>query len=417
MDLSSEKIARAFIVISFYALSLALFVSVSLISIYHVFTLMAFLLLLIGSIKNEFFTFQKLFNQALKSLPKSSFFLMAFIFWQIISGLLQFSDLKDPSRSLGSVKYPLIGLFSLFVYTQIAENKKHLKIALYLFCMSLIAAFLYGYKAVYFPNGFSFFEQTFAVSADGSLKNRLSGFTDIMRYGYGSALVLLLFIAMLIQTKKYKFINPYFLGITSLFVFLGLYLSYTRGAMLGFLLSLPVILFFYSRRLTYIVSTISLGIVAIMVIVSLQGGSESSRFLMNANNASNNIRKSQYISALYAFKENPWLGLGPLQFKHHVKSIKEKYNLEHKDYADHSHNVFLEIAASGGIIAVFSFIGWLLCWAYELWKKNTLARQLFLPVISYIFIAGQFEMLMMAQTSTLIYFLYAISQQRVFNHD
>lgn len=392
--------------VSFYALAIAIFISVSFVSIYHVFTIIAFLILLAAK-EIDF-----------KKLPASAYALLAFVAAQLLSAAVNFSELSDKSKSIGIIKYPLLGIAGLLIYQnkkiQINEFlSKHRQFAFNVFLATIIIAFIYGLLKVH--SGWAYFEGRLEEMVDGHSNTRIGGFTDIMRYGYGSALVLLSIIGVALSKSIYKSLNTLYLT-TAIFIGMaGLYLSYTRGAMLGFLICLPIVFFYFRRRLTLIVSAISFTWIAVMVVFSLLGGSSSSRFLMKSTSDSNKIRMSQYLSAIHAVQERPVFGFGPQQLKFHVKEIKEKYNLEYKNYAEHAHNVYLETAANSGIIGLLTFLAWLGLWLKELLSERSAhARQLFIPTIVFMLIAGQFEMLMMAQTSAVIYFLYAISHMPFF---
>lgn len=406
----TDKYAFRLTAISLYALALAFFISVSLLSVFHLLILISFLLLL--SRKEINFT----------NIPKSAWALLVFIGSQLISAAVNFSELEDKTHSIGVIKYPLIGILGLLIFQhQKLQNddffKKQAKFAFNIFLATIVIAFFYGLAKVYFafdlPNANEIKE-----ILDAQSNFRLGGFTDIMRYGYGSAIVLLVLLTIILNIKKFPKLDKYYLCFAFLIGFAGLFLSYTRGGMLGFLIGLPVVFFYFNKRLTALIALVSLGVISLMVIVALMGGSSSSRFFLDTKSTSNSERMSQYMSAIHAFQERPVFGFGPQQLKFHVKEIKEKYNLDRKYYIEHSHNVFLEIAANMGIIGLISFLAWLGLWLKELYfHHNNFAKQMFFPVIIFLLVAGQFEMVMMAQTSTLIYFFYSISQLNIFKNE
>lgn len=412
----TDRLAFRLTAISFYALAVAFFVSVSLLSVYHLLILVAFLILLTRK------------DIDFKNIPKSTWALLAFIVAQILSAAVNFSELEEKTRSIGGIKYPLLGIIGLLIFRHPKFQsdefvKKHSRIAFNIFLATIIIAFSYGflkffvgidlrdandYKQLLEGKPFFPVESTF----------RLGGFTDIMRYGYGSAIVLLVLLAMFLNIKKFPKLNIIYLGLAFAIGFAGLYLSYTRGAMLGFLMSLPIVFFFFSKRLTVLITFVSMGVIGLMVAISLMGGSESSRFFLGTKNTSNNERISQYLSAVHAIQERPIFGFGPQQLKFHVKEIKEKYNLDNKYYIEHSHNVYLETAANTGIIGLIAFLAWLGLWFKELYfQHNSFAKQMFFPVILFLLVAGQFEMLLMAQTSTMLYFFYGITQLSIFRKE
>lgn len=396
----TDKYAIRFTAISFYALAMAIFASVSFISIYQLLILIVFVL----------FYIRKEIN--FKNLPASTLALLSFIGVQLLSAIVNFAELEEKFRSIGIIKYPLSGILALILFRhQKLQNdeflKKHSRIAFNIFLATIVIAFVYGFTRV-----------NIAPNLLNRNDFRLGGFTDVMRYGYGSAMVLLALLTICLNSKKLPTLNKVYLYLVFVIGSIGLYMSYTRGAMLGFLIGLPVVFFFFNKRIAIIIAVVSAAFISLMVIVALMGGSARSRFLLGSNSASNSERMSQYLSAIHAFKERPILGFGPQQLKFHVKEIKEKYNLENKHYIEHSHNVYLEIAANMGIVGLLAFLAWLGLWCKELLlHSNKLAKQLFLPIILFMLVAGQFEMLFMAQTSTLIYFLYAISYLDLFKKE
>ncbi len=396
----TDKYAIRFTAISFYALAMAIFASVSFISIYQLLILIAFVLFFIRK-EIDF-----------KNLPASTLALLSFIGVQLLSATVNFAELEEKFRSIGIIKYPLSGILALILFrNQKLQNdeflKKHSRIAFNIFLATIVIAFVYGFTRV-----------NIAPNLLNRNDFRLGGFTDVMRYGYGSAMVLLALLTFCLNSKKLPTLNKVYLYLVFAIGFIGLYMSYTRGAMLGFLIGLPVVFFFFNKRIAIMIAVVSAAFISLMVIVSLMGGSSRSRFLLGSNSASNSERMSQYLSAIHAFKERPILGFGPQQLKFHVKEIKEKYNLENKHYIEHSHNVYLEVAANMGIVGLLAFLAWLALWCKELLlHSNKLAKQLFLPIILFMLVAGQFEMLFMAQTSTLIYFLYAISHLDLFKKE
>jgi len=412
-DFMTDKYAFKFAVISFYALALAIFISVSLLSVYHLLTLITFLILLM----------RKKIN--LKNLPQSAWALLIFIGSQLLSAAVNFSELEDKFRSIGGIKYPLVGIIGLLIFrNQQLQNdeffKKHSRIIFNIFLATIIIAFSYGFSKVYI--GFDLLDandyqlilnKNHILPIESNF--RLGGLTDIMRYGYGSAVVLLVLLAIALNINKFPKLNKTYLWVSLSIGFTGLFMSYTRGAMLGFLIGFPIVFLYFNKYWGAVAALISAVAISLMITVPLMGGSEKSRFLLGANSTSNNERMSQYLSAIHAFEERPIFGFGPQQLKFHVKTIKEKYNIEHKHYIEHAHNVYLEIAANTGIIGLFTFLAWIGLWFKELYfQHNTLAKQMFFPVILFLLVSGQFEMLLMAQTSTLIYFLYAINHLNIF---
>ncbi|UOF02260.1 O-antigen ligase family protein [Bdellovibrio reynosensis] len=324
----------------------------------------------------------------------------------LLSSLVNLGHLQEASKSFGSAKYPIIAVISIFPLAVLLKNQKYhdrLKWPIFIFIASIFAAFIYSMIRIHLGFDLKYWTA-------GDYGKRIGGFTDVMRYGYGTAIVILAILPLVLRKRtdilRVSWVTA---GLTVVVAVAGVYFSYTRGAMLGLLFGIPFSLFFFKKNLAKVLLAGSILLVAGILAVVLSGGSEKSRFLMSADNSSNTIRVSQFEAAWKLFLENPILGAGPNQFKFQVERVKKQYDIAHPEFKnEHSHNIFLEILANTGILGFVFFVGWLLLWAKEVYRGTEFEKQVFLPVILFVFIAGQFEMIMMAQTATIIYFIYAL---------
>jgi O-antigen ligase len=331
------------------------------------------------------------------NLPKSAWFLLAFAVVAAISIAVNFEHIPKPSKNIGRIKYFLFGLSGIFVFRvwlkEASEKTKKNLVSLFLVTLILAGiASLYNF----------FFSDT----------GRVRGLTGIMRYGYGSAMILLALLSAILHKKKTeKFLDrriaiaAFILGLT------GMYLSYTRGALLGFLCGLPFVLYYYRAKLG-----LYLGGIAVISVIGLGGmylfgtGQYESRFLVNKNNPSDVIRRSQWKAAIIATQEKPVLGWGFSNYHSQLKRIKHQYDLDAKHFDDsHSHNLFLEVASGTGLIGFFIFIGWVLSWAYESFKARGLTRAMLIPFGVAFVVSSQFEVTFDANNASMIFCLYALS--------
>ncbi len=331
------------------------------------------------------------------NLPVSAWFLLAFTAVALLSLVVNFELIPKPSKNFGRVKYFLYGVGGIFVF-RVWLNEASDKVKAILantFLLSLLAAGLYAIVFYFNHPG-----------------ERVKGLTDTMRYGYGSGMGLLVLLAAIFHHDKikswfnWKLAAPIF-GIA----FVGLYITFTRGALLGFLCGLPFLLYFYKPKLG-----LTLGAFAILTILGLSGmylfgsGKYESRFLANKNNASDVIRRSQWQAAIIAIQEKPVLGYGLSNFHSQLKRIKIEHDLDAKDYNDaHSHNLFLEIAAGTGLIGLALFLGWVLSWAWESFRAGGLTRSLVVPFGVAFVVSSQFEVTFDANNACMIFFLYSLS--------
>ena len=348
------------------------------------------------AISAAYYLYQAKKNNEL-SLPKSSYWLLAFIAIACISLLINLEYVPRPSKNFGRLKYLLLGVGGIYIFKFWfkAVSDKVKKNLVSLFMVSIIVAALYG-------------TIKFFVNAE----TRLDGFTDSLRYGYGTGMILLVLLSALFNREKLqKWFDPRLGLVTFITAAVALYFSYTRGAMLGFFCGLPFVCYFYSKKLGY-----TLGTLGVLVVLTLGGfylfgsGNYGSRFLVSKDNGSDFIRRSQWKAAIIATQEKPVLGWGFSNYHSQLKRIKNTYDLDAKWYNDaHSHNIFLEVASGTGLIGLFLFLGWVITWALECFKAGGLTRALVVPFGVAWICSSQFEMTFDANNATMIFLLYSIS--------
>jgi O-antigen ligase len=327
-------------------------------------------------------------------LPKSAWFLLAFTGIALLSLIVNLELIPKPSKNFGRLKYYLFGIGGIFVLrVWLREATDQMKsLVLNMFFVSIVVA---GIFATY----------EYATGDD----NRARGLTDTMRYGYGSAMLLL----TLLSAILHRFVSLKSAIPTFIIGFLGMYLTYTRGALLGFLCGLPFVFYFYKPKLGY-----ALGVLACLAGMTLgyfylysnTNQFQGSRLMMSQNNSGDVIRRNQWKAAIIAIKEKPFLGYGLSNFHSQLARIKEEHNLEKKEYNDaHAHNIFLEIASGTGLIGFFFFLGWLIFWALESFKAGGLIRALVVPFGVAFVVSSQFEVTFDANNASMIFFLYSLS--------
>lgn len=183
----------------------------------------------------------------------------------------------------------------------------------------------------------------------------------------------------------------YWVMVTILFVAgIGLYLTYTRGAMLGVITGYTIYALMRSYKLMILI--VILGIIG-GIFSSFDGG----RYLR----IKSPLRESHWRAASLAFLERPVWGYGYRNFEPHSAELKERYHFD-KDRvhlpgrdvqvihaAGHAHNNVLEAFASMGVFGGIAFLGFCLAWVREMWRSRY--ASLFVPLIGAFFVAGLFE--------------------------
>lgn len=382
MNTNMTKITTA----SLFFLAAGILTSVSILSAYQI----------LFTIPALWYTYLAFKEKQIK-LPKSSWFLIAFVVIAFISLVINLDLVPKPSKNFGRIKYYLFGVTGIFVFRHWLKDASD-KTKKFLVCLFLVSIIISGLYAAY---------EVFFIG-----KERAKTLTDTMRYGYGSGMLLLTLLSAILHREK---ISRWFdarLGLIAFIVgFVGMYLTYTRGGLLGFLCGLPFVIYFYRPKLG-----IGIGVLALLGVLGLGGiylfstKKYENRFLANKSVNSDVLRRSQWDAAIIAIKEKPILGWGLSNFHTQVKRIKIENDLQKKNYDDaHAHNLFLEVAAGTGLIGLTIFVGWLFMWAWEGFTGGTLTRALVVPFGVALVISSQFEVILDANNASMIFFLYGVS--------
>ena len=346
----------------------------------------------------------KTFSEKKKLFSLSSILLTVFIGCCLISLAVNFDEVKNISKSFGKLKFIFLALggISAIYYWLPQVKPAHLKVIIHGFFCSVIAS---GALAIY------------QVITTGE---RSKAFIGIMRYGYVSAMILTVLIAIIIHRKNLKLDFNFKLGLAALgFCFVGLLLTQTRGAMAGLLSALPFTLYFYKPKWGIIVGLISAILISIVATAYLFGTSTAngkdskygSRFLKSKNEIGDVVRREQWQAAIIATKEHPFFGWGYGNFYSQVDRIKKENNMQTQFYSDaHAHNTFLEVAAGTGLIGFAVFLLWLITWAYECFKMENALRGIFVPFGVCMIVSCQFEVIFDSSNMALFFAAYTLSQ-------
>ena len=371
---------------SLFFLAAGIFTSVTILSGFQI----------LFAIPVAFYTYQAVKEKKFR-LPKSAWFLLAFAVIATISLIINYDVIPRPSKNFGRLKYYIFGIGGIFVFNVwLREASSKIKKNLTnLFLVSIIVAALYA-TIKYFITG----------------EDRADGFTDTLRYGYGTGMILLVLLSAILHREKIKeWFNPY-LGITAFITaFVALYFTYTRGALLGFMCGLPFALYYYRVKLGLTLGALAgAGVIALVCFYLFGSGNYNSRFLVNKNNQSDYMRRSQWKAAIIATQEKPILGWGLSNFHSQLDRIKKQNNLDAQFYNDaHAHNLFLEMAAGTGLIGLFFFLGWVISWGWEVFRQGGLVRAFILPFGIAFISSSQFEVTFDANNVSMILFLYSMS--------
>lgn len=349
MNSNLEKFLSLCIFCSLFFLGIGSLTSVSILSLSHIFIVLPALYFIPKA--------------NYKNYPKSAWALLAFAFALAISIIVNQDISLNGYKSLSKTKYFFIGFLSIaplnWYFTK-HINQKKLSVLLYSFFSVATISTILGLKKLYVqatgaePNSFELFRNSGLMSG-------------VMGYAHNMVFVLLLLFGLLLYQKKIeKYVNIKFLVFVFIINFLGLYFSYTRGAWLAFLGAIP---FFFIRKPKFFLVIVLSGL-----LVGASGYFLAGKSMKRLDN--DMTRVAQWQASYEAFKERPVFGYGYLNFEPHSKEIKEKHGLFNPNFVGQSHNNFMEILATAGILGVATCFLWNLFWFIELFKRKDMTAVL-----------------------------------------
>ena len=347
-------------------------------------------------------------REGFPKLPKSSIALLALVVWGAIATTYNFDTLVKPVKAYQELKFYLIGVLFIpgMIYYFKNASDHQLKRLTSIVSVVIIIAFFVGISKAWFS--FDPVKMRF-----GDFHERSGGFTNYMRYGYASSFLALFGLNIFINRRGpffKRYFNAKLFYIATVFCFLAIATSQTRGALLSLIVGFPFTIFFYRRKLALALFGVGGLFAAVVIYCSfINPGVTTSRFL-NINQGSNSVRMSQFLTATKVIKEKPIFGLGGNQFSYNVKAYKEKYDIWAKKYEGHTHNIFLEHATSFGVLGAVLLALFFIFWGKEMLTLNGgVGIAVFSYIVAYV-VAGQVENLFDNTNSHLLFFLYTFSQ-------
>lgn len=382
-----------FISIALFFLAIGMMTSATIVGGYHIFILIpAFMVYLTKTYKVQ--------------VSKSSLILLLLFTWALVCGFYNLHQMENVRKSFDDLKFYILGFFLIiplryyYERTTVHQRKKILNV----FLLTIIVAFFVGISKAWF--NFNPVKMSF-----GDYPDRSGGFFHIMRYGYSNALIFVLLLAGFINRGKIQeYITPKLFYPALVLSFFAVFTAATRGALLGMFISIPFLLLKYRPKLAKAFFGFGGLAFAGMVAVSLYLGDKSPIRIINFKDQSSNIRVSQYLAGIKAMEENPIFGLGPVQFSHHVTDIKERNDIWAQDFVGHTHNTFIEHAASFGVPGLILFTLFLAFWFKEMIGLRSDFGWAIASYITGYVVSGQFELLFDSVNSHLMFFLYSWSQ-------
>ncbi|MBI5079269.1 O-antigen ligase family protein [Candidatus Wolfebacteria bacterium] len=206
----------------------------------------------------------------------------------------------------------------------------------------------------------------------------------------GTFLIFAIFYAAYLAVEDWKIAKKWFWPGSAVLFFIFLFLSQTRGAVLGLgigILAFLTYLFFTlsNKKHRWLVFAIAifliiLGIFGIkyrqsidlMPFCRAQGG--GNRILdVNFGTETFQTRLLLWQESFKAFQERPILGWGPENF---TVAFEKYYKPQFTTWYDRAHNIFFDYLVMTGILGLLSFIGIFIAYYWQLFKTVNSKRQL-----------------------------------------
>jgi O-antigen ligase len=411
---------------SLWVLALFLFTSFSLSALHHVFLLGTLGSLLWHALqKNDRSWFVQgeiiSYLRWIMGFPGSFWSLFLLIIFSCLSLVGVDLPLGEKLKLVFKLKYFVLGLISIFLFRELLlrqSNEARLqnaKILIRISLFSTVIATLAGLVAMKW--GFHFLRW----KGPCHVSRNCGSYGMYMTYGYGLSLYVTLYVGYIFYYWKdwyHKSSKSLWIHLSALSVLLlGLFLSYCRGAYLGFLGALP---FFYFQHQGYRLRKIlmillgcllSFGAIFWVNIKYVPEGTLAQLFIHPQRIESNEQRFALYQAVEKSFWEHPLLGLGYRQFEPQSSEIKKRFALPYPDFAGHAHNNFLEHLASTGLLGFLALLLFHLAWFWESWKRQDIFAYMAVPFIVNLFISGQSQYTLGdGENLFLIMTFYALSQ-------
>ena len=245
--------------------------------------------------------------------------------------------------------------------------------------------------------------------------NRYTGSSSVVLTYSNMIMTIILFIILMLTQKE----------ITSqllkyIIIFTGFFLVFetaTKGSILSFILTIPILIYLDRKLFKPIIALV---VVISIVSVSTPLSNRIASFVdsittinfdnitnSNSENFSENERIYYYQFSLSKISSNPLIGIGPHNFKIHLKNqiTNSKLNIT---VSDHAHNEFLDIFVKFGIFTVSMFIIMLIYFFVIFFKhKNTyISRCGIITIISqvgYMLTQSQF-----AHNQAIVFFFFLL---------
>lgn len=312
--------------ITFFIYLLCFFLPIS-IAFIEIFSTIIIFLFFIKKIIKPDFKFLK---------DKSSIFLIIFVMFCILS---LFNSGIYFKKSIGALFFKWFEYIIIFLAIKDVIEPKKIKKIIFIILLSATLIGIDGLFQHFFGFDFIRHRKSVEIPPTGSKDVITATFKHYNDFGAYLVVVLSLAFIYSFKDKKY-FIKFLFLTII---LFFCLLFTYSRGAWLGFLLSILFASFFLKRRFFIF-------LVLLFLVFFIFNPMLKERFYFTFSNTGDSGRFSLWKTAFLMIKDNPFLGKG-------IGTFMDYSHIYNKELGyQYAHNSYIQIAAETGIFSLLFFI-------------------------------------------------------------
>lgn len=342
-----------------------------------------------------------------RHLPASWWALIATFCLTVISVLLNWQEFDQPLSAVLRTKYLFFGAIAFFAVDACCKaqlEKRKITLLIHFLLISSAVAATSGLIALLT----GFHPLRFKAACHPIQNCGMYGMQ--ITYGYNSALIATIVVGMIFFWKEAQsWVSKKIFWICAILNLVGLVTSFSRGAILGFLASVALLIWMKSKKWAMSFATIAVLGVGLIGFITYSGKfSIDNRIFQPASSKSNMARVGQYQVIGHIFQERPFFGLGFRNFEPQSVAYKKKYNIQyHPEWVGHAHNNLLEFLVGSGIFAFLALLFWHFSWFVESLRGDWVDKIVSAFVLG-VFVQGLFQSTMIdGEAMFLIMGIYA----------
>ncbi len=273
------------------------------------------------------------------------FVFLFFVFCELLSSAFSIS----PASSFVNSKRVLLftGFFAVIIFVKDLKQLKYFLLCLFIFS-ALLSTYEFIRYLIEYPSHFN----------EPLVENRLQYFGYPITNGEIKMLILLLIIPFLFIKEDFV-IKKYWLVIFIIPVFLTLFITSSRNALLGLFVGIIIISFLKNKKFLLVF----LAAVVLFLIFAPMGLKDRILSIVDMNHPSNQSRFIMWQTGIRIIKDYFWLGIGDTD----LLLIYKNYRIPQlHGEGVHLHNNFFQIFLTLGVVG---FISYMLMMVYLIYRQ------------------------------------------------